>query len=62
MIVRKVMCGGRLHFDILAKQYSLAERSLYRRAAAVKLKYRKVENAALVALDNAFFEKKLLVA
>jgi hypothetical protein len=35
---------------------------LYRQAAAVKLKYRKVEHAALIALDNAFFEKNLLVA
>lgn len=62
MIVRKIMCGGKLNYDLLARQYSLAERSLYRQAAAVKLKYRKVENAALIALDNAFFEKKLLVA
>lgn len=62
LIVKKVMCGGKLHYDILARQYSLAERSLYRQAAAVKVKYRKVENAALIALDNAFYEKKLLVA
>lgn len=62
MIVRKIMCGGKLQYDLLARQYSLAERSLYRQAAALKLKYRKVENTALVALDNVFFDKKLLVA
>lgn len=62
MIVRKIMCGGKLQYDLLARQYSLAERSLYRQAAAVKLKYRKVENAALVSLDSVFFDKKLLVA
>lgn len=62
LIVRKVMCGGKLHYDLLARQYSLAERSLYRQASAVKVKYRKVENAALIALDNAFYGNKLLVA
>lgn len=62
MIVRKIMCGGKLNYENLARQYSLAERSLYRQAAAVRLKYRKIENAALIALDDAFYQKKSLVA
>lgn len=62
VMVEKAICGGRIDAKLIASTYSLSERTLYRKFAVIRSKYRKIENSAMIALDNVFFEKKLLVA
>lgn len=62
-MVEKAICGsGKFSNAQIANKYSLNVRTLQRQHALIKVKFRKIYNAAMVALDNAFYGKKELVA
>lgn len=62
MMVEKAVCGGKLEIDRLCKQYSLGRTQLYKQLSDIKVKFRKLERIAMINLDNAFLDKKMLVA
>lgn len=62
LMVENAIGGRKIEVDQLCESYSLGRSATYKQLATIKTKFRKLENAAMIALDNAFFEKKLLVA
>lgn len=62
MMVEKSVCGGRLDIDRLCKDYSMGRSAMYKQLSDVKVKFRKLERIAMISLDNAFVDNKLLVA
>lgn len=62
MMVEVAICGGRIDVDMVSRKYSMGRSTTYRQLAELKIKLRKIEKIALINLDNAFSQKKLLVA
>lgn len=62
MMVEKAICGGRLDIEMMGKKYSLSRSATYRQLSDLKTKFRKIERIAMINLDNAFLDKRVLVA
>lgn len=62
MMVKKALCGGKLDVTQLCRDYYMGRTALYTQLSDIKVKLRKLERSAMITLDNAFLEKKSLVA